>query len=319
MPPMMFFGFVITLLVFTLTGWMRGAIRVGLALLGFLVAGLLAQPLAPLFGWVAPVLLVPRLFSHPVNALAAGVAVFLVLSIVGNLLLRKRFQGEDRPSWDRPFGAVLGGVWGLLIVLLVTTGLATVARADRTMRHALVESELRREARAEFRSQAQQEISYYAHTMSRERVEEEIEAMVREAERGYRPDPVELAERLDSGPLEAVLKGIEASPFEGVVEAVNPVPKSAEQVLSDLMVIASDPVLLDELRSEPSVRALMEEPKIKQISEDPEVVGLILRGHYRELADHPRIWELMEDRKLRERVEQAQLPEILNRIRTGDQ
>ena len=306
----------LSLMVFAALGWYRGFISLGVAVLALILAGLLAQPFSFLVSGLVVGLGVPKLLAPAAGSLVMGLILFAVFMLAAARLLKKR-KPEDFPSWNRPAGAVLGGLWGLALALLVTVGLSVVGRADRAMRQSMAESEIRNEARQRFVKEARKEVSLYRAGMGPEAFEAEVSAMVAESEKSFEIDPSELRKRTPAGPLDGFLVELKASPMDGLVDSVSPFNEQAEKTLRDLTIVVSDPVLMDRFKNHPKVRQVMQEPKILELSQDKDVARMVLNRDYRELMDHPKLLALAEDSELREAVNRAQLPELLDQIRMG--
>ncbi len=306
----------LSIVIFAALGWFRGFVRLAIAVGALLLAGVLAKPLAFLSSWLMPTLGVPILLQPVASAVTTGLLLFLIFLIAAALKVNKSKE-EDRPAWDRPAGAVLGGAWGLGLALLVMVGLSVVGRADRAMRQSMAESEIRNQARQEFIREAQEEVSLYRAGLDRQAFEAEVMALVAEAERNFELDPAELRSRTETGPLDGFLEDLKVSPLDGIVDNASPFNEKAEKTLRDLTIVVSDPVLMDRFKNHPDVRKVMQEPKILEVSEDQEVARMVLAGEYRQLMDHPKLIALAQDPKVRTLVDEANLPDLLDKIRQG--
>lgn len=306
----------LSVVFFAALGWYRGFVRLVIAVIALLVAGLLAKPLAFLASGLMPTLGVPVLLQPVASAVVTGMILFLIFLMAAAIKVRKSKE-EQRPAWDQPAGAVLGGIWGLLLALLITVGLSVVGRADRAMRQSMAESEIRNQARQRFLEEAREEVALYGVGLDRQAFEAEVMALVAEAERSFELDPVELRQRTALGPLDGFLEDLKVSPLDGLVDNVSPFNEKAEKTLRDLTIVVSDPVLMDRFKNHSEVRKVMQEPKILELSEDREVARMVLAGEYRQLLDHPKLISLAEDPRIREIMNQANLPEVLDKIRQG--
>jgi hypothetical protein len=297
-------------------GYLRGVARLGVAFMVLVVSSLLAKPLHVLTAWLVIMVGVPKLLVPLAATLTTGITLFVVLLVPSMIWLkRKMAQVEERPSWDQPLGAVAGGVWGLTLTLLTLVGLTTVARLDRAMRVGAAESEIRAEARRKFEREADQELRPLASTMSPRKLAAEKLELVKEAEERFFVDPAVLRERTAQSPLDTFLVDLEHSPFDGVVDKVSPVKANTERILRDLTIVVGDPLLLTRFRSHPTVRTLMEDPTVQVLSGDKEVSRLVIEGRYRELLDHPRLVEAVENQSLRARFADVDMGKILDEVR----
>lgn len=135
-------------LLFIFIGYRRGILRI-LALIGaLLLAGLAAIPLgAQLLPLVQRAGFIPRALMPIAAPLAAGLVVFIVLSCVASWLLSRRELGREAQKlprlepWEKLGGAVLGGLWGCTLVMLVVTGLHLLGRVDEELAQATGEAE----------------------------------------------------------------------------------------------------------------------------------------------------------------------------------
>ncbi len=204
-------------------GWKRGVAKLGTGLVVLVLASLLAKPLAPLTGWLVTALGSPKLLVTTLSTLASGLLIFLVLLVPATVWIGRRMGDSERPTWDRPLGAVAGGIWGLTLVLFTLTGISSVARLDRAMRQGAAESQLRSEARLTFERQAEAELRPLRSTMTGERYDQEKTKLVVAAERSYFLDPTELREKTVEGPLDSFLVDLKHSPFKATIDTVSPV------------------------------------------------------------------------------------------------
>lgn len=298
-------------------GYKRGIASLGSALLVLIVSSLLASPLHPMTGWLVRMAGAPKLLVPTLATLTTGILLFVVLLIPVSIWVKKKMgEGEgERPSWDGSLGALAGGIWGLTLTLLILVGLSTIARLDRAMRVGNAEATIRAEARQKFEREAEQELRPLIRTMTRKRYEEEKLKLVAEAEQSFFVDPAELRKRTTEGTLDGFLVDMEHSPFEGVVDKVSPVTVNTEKVLRDLTIVVGDPVLFARFRLHPTVRELMTDSTVLALSEDPEIARAVTEGRYRDLLDHPKLIEAVENETVREKFAKADIAKILEDTR----
>lgn len=310
-------GSLLLVLLMAALGYKRGIASLGSALLVLVVSSLLARPLYPLTGWLVKMAGAPKLLVPTLATLCSGILLFLLLLVPVSMWVKKTMgEGEgERPSWDRPLGAVAGGVWGMALTLLILVGLSTVARVDRAMRIGNAEAAIRAEARQKFERQADQELRPLIRTMTRKRYEEEKLKLVAESEQAFFVDPAELRERTAEGGLDGFLVDMEHSPFEAVVDKVSPVTVNTEKVLRDLTIVVGDPVLFARFRLHPTVRQLMSDPTVLALSEDQEIARAVTEGRYRDLLDHPKLIAAVEDDAVRAKFAKVDMAQILEDTR----
>ena len=297
-------------------GYLRGLARLGTALIALLFASILARPLYPLTGWLVVMAGAPKLLVPTLATLTTGLLLFVVLLVPATLWVKKKFGDLERPKWDAPLGAVAGGVWGLVLVLLTLVGLSTVARVDRAMRVGTAESSMRTEARQKFEREADEELRPLRNSMSRKRLAEEKQKLVAEAEASFYVDPAELRKRTPEGTLDTFLVDLEHSPFEAAVDSVSPVTVNIEKVMTDLTIVVGDPVLFARFRLHPTVQTLMSDPTVKSLSEDPEIAQAIIEGRYRDLLDHPKLIAAVEQDQVRDKFAKVDMAKILAEVRS---
>ena len=295
-------------------GYLRGVLRLGVAFAALVVASILAGPLGPLTAWAVRAAGAPKLLVPSLATVSSGLLLFVLLATPA-LAWVKRKWGEERPSWDAPLGAAAGGIWGLTLVLLTLTGLATIGRLDRAMRVGTAESSIRAEARQKFERQAEAEMQPLRTTMTPQRYEQEKQQLVAEAEESFYLDPAEVRKRAGEGSLDTFLVELEHSPFDGAVEKVSPVSVDTEKTLRDLSIVVGSPDLFEKFRAHPTVSVLVKDPHILTLSTDPEVANAIVGGRYRDLLDHPKLIEAVENKEVREKFAKVDISKILEEVR----
>lgn len=296
-------------------GWRRGVARLGTGLIVLVVASLLATPLAPLTTWLVLALGSPQLLAPTFSTLASGFLLFLILLVPATIWVGRRLGDSDRPTWDRPLGAVAGGVWGLTLVLLTLTGLSSVARLDRAMRQGAAESQIRAEAHMTFERQAEAELRPLRSTMTSQRYAEEKSKMVMEAQRTFFVEPAQLREKTVEGPLDSFLVDLKHSPFEAAVDNVSPVNEKIETVLRDLTIVMGDSILMARFLEDPTVKTLMNDPVVKDLSTDPQIALAVVQSRYRDLMDNPKILDAVQRPEVKAKFAKVDVAGILEKVR----
>ncbi len=309
-------GSFLVIALMTGLGYVRGVTRLGIAFLALVLASVLAGPLYPLTGWAFKSAGIPKLLVPSLATLTTGILLFILLAVPA-LRWVKAKTGDQRPSWDAPLGAAAGTVWGLTLVLLTLTGLSTVGRLDRAMRVGTAESSIRAEARQKFEREAEAELRPLRRTMTAQRYETEKQKLVVESEESLFVDPAEVRKRAGEGTLDTFLVDLDHSPFEGVVEKVSPVTVNTEKILRDLTIVVGNPELFEKFRKHPTVSELMNDPHMLALSENTEIAQAVIQGRYRDLLDHPKMIEAVENKEVREKFSKVDIAEILEQIRGG--
>ena len=130
----------VVVLLFSFLGYRRGLLRILTFLVSLLAAGLLASPLSrlalPLFESTQ---IVPLTLTSLAALLAAGLFAFIVVCVLGDWLLRRRERRRDAEKlprlqgWERLSGALLGGLWGAALYVLVLAGLHQLASIQQAL------------------------------------------------------------------------------------------------------------------------------------------------------------------------------------------
>lgn len=129
-------GFAVILL-FTVIGYFRGILRILVAFASLLLAAILARPLSFMCGWAAERAdFVPKTLAPLAAVFATGFLFFLICIVAGEVYLRRREERRDweglpaKERWERLGGAVAGGVWGFVLVLITLIGLEIVGNVE---------------------------------------------------------------------------------------------------------------------------------------------------------------------------------------------
>lgn len=311
---------VLVILLMAALGWKHGVVRLGSSLLVLVVASLLAEPLAPLSRWLVEGLGAPKLMLSLLSTLASGLIVFIALIIPTSVLIKRKLSNPEEKlvAWDRAMGSLLGGVWGMIIVLFTLTALSSVARLDRAMRQGVAEADMRQQARVRFEREVEAELRPLRTTMTRKTYLDEKEKMVAEREASYQLDKVALLQATAQGPMDGFLVDLEYSPFEAVVEKVSPVNEKVETTLRDLTIVMSDSMLTARFLEEPDVKALINDPVVQGLSKDPEIARAIAEKRYRELMDNAKIVALLDEPQVRQKFSRLDIAGVLARVRAHD-
>lgn len=295
-------------------GWLRGAITAAQTLLALLLSGLLAMPLGLLGRPVARALGTPELLVPMMGSLLTGLCIFLVLLAGFSFYLKKRFENREPPDWDKPIGAMVGAVWGLLLILILLTGLNSVARADRAMREAAAVNQLRTQERKKVELQVNRELAPDRSLYEEEEFARIATVTVAKRMKSYRVDPAKVEELVEPSPLDGLIERLENSPLESAVERFSAVDAKTETVLRDLAIVVGDPILFDRFQHHKTIRELAEDRTIQALGNDLEISSAIGEKRFRDLLNHPRIVELAGDQRLRRKLKNVDVGEILKGV-----
>jgi len=127
-------------LLFSFFGYRRGLLRILAFFVSLLAAGLLASPLSRLtLTLFEHTHIVPLTLTSIAALLTAGLFAFIVVCVLGDWLLRRRERRRDAEklprlqSWERLSGALLGGLWGAALYVLVLAGLHQLASIQQAL------------------------------------------------------------------------------------------------------------------------------------------------------------------------------------------
>ncbi|HXK26379.1 MAG TPA: CvpA family protein [Myxococcota bacterium] len=290
-------------------GAWRGGFRTGMALaalvVGYVVSVLGASPLAPTLGrW----LVAPNLVLVPLAGTLLFFAGHAAVSLLRFALLRAGVASDEPSQAARWWGALLGGVRGALLVLMVAY-LALWLDAVRATGRELPLSPVSDSATAHVTSAV---------------VEAGVEAALGDAGSAGRVVARAAAQparaltdwqAVVETPSVSLLRedaGFWSDVEQGQVEPALARP-AAVRVLRDLQLrerlaslgvvsdgAARDPALFrDELIAVlrdvgPRMRGLRDDPELQQLARDPEVVGLVQSGDTMGLLAHPGVRSLVD-------------------------
>ena len=303
----------VSILCMALLGWLRGAVTLGVGLLSLLLAGLLSIPLGGLGNPIARALSCPELLLPAFAPLIAGLIFFIILVGVLNHLVKKKRGDSPRPEWDRPVGAMLGGVWGLLFPLLCFTGLNSIARADRAMREGEVISQLRSEARIKIEREVTEEMGPDSGFYAQEELEKRMTLAVENRMKTFAVKPEQVREKIEPGPLDGFLEELETFPMESLVESFSAIDAKSEELLRDLSIVVGDPILFDRFQRNPDIAKLKEDSTLQALGRDEEVAAAIRERRFRDLLDHPKVVEAAGNEKLRQKLKNVDIDSILKK------
>ena len=294
-------------------GWFRGARVLLQGLLALLVASLLATPFGILAKPIAKALGAPELLAPTAGTILAGFAIFCA-ALLGFHLYSKKQEDKELPSWDKPVGALTGGVWGVFLVLFIFTGLNSIARADRAMREAEAVSQLRTEARKKVERTVVKDMKYMASQYAPEEYERRKAVAVAKKMKKFKPDPKKVEELVKPGTLDPFLQELKAFPLKAPVNAFSPVDEKSEKVLRDLSIVVSDPILFERFRREAVVKELMEDETVKALASDPKIAEAVRANRFRELLDHPKLVAAARSSVVRKKFKNVDIEALLEQV-----
>ena len=275
------------IVLFAIVGVFRGVLRILAAFASLALAALLAKPMSLMFRWaVEGTDMVPLALVPLAALLATAILLFLVFLILGEYLIRRRERQREEidlpkmETWERWFGGGLGAIWGFVLVLLTLTGLQVAGIAEETFTTAP------------------------AHPVDEYRTWEQQRTSTETQERTQTPQ----------GPFVQLKDEIEASAFGPVVERASPVDEEVRETFRDLVIVVSDPVLLEEFQSHPAIARFTQDPRILALAQDEQIAEKIRALRYYELLDDERIAALLQEKDLYEELSKVDLRAILREI-----
>lgn len=300
-------------------GYRRGALRLGAGLLALLISGFLARPTAGL-GMALVGSHVPRALAPLVGAGVSGLIWFVLLSLPFEMLLsRRRKRREEaglRPvsADEAALGVLMGAVWGFVMLTIIFSGLSAIGHAQRAMRRAQ-EGMAAAAARPVRRSERGRPLQVGAPLGQQQ--------SILPAERQQSLDippaaPIPAASAAapaDASPLEALADQVDNSAMAPMVRRVNPINARMETRLTDLSLVANDPIALKELGSNPAIQKLLVHPKVQAVTADPEFQKALASNDVQKILDVPAIADLAQDPDILEGLKDVPIDRILEDVR----
>jgi hypothetical protein len=217
---------------------------------------------------------------------------------------RKEDGLTAREQWEAILGGALGGVWGLLLITLIFTGITVISGVQKSMRYANAEIDYRSDRRHRELLRVNQ-IARMTNTppapLDAHFENEPVE------DKNLKVDPPSQGEELADQ--------VQHSIFAPLVNRVDPVDDHAEKLLRDLTVVIGDPILYERFVAEPKVAELINEPKLQELSKDPEIAAAVRERRYRDLLNNPKLADTLEDDKLTAKLKALQIDSLLRRVR----
>jgi hypothetical protein len=305
---------VFLLAVFAGLGYYRGAISMLTAIVTLLLASFVAYLLPGLgAGLVGIGGLCPRALRPAFGPLFLGIIVFVVLqggcSIwLGRWKADREAQGlSAKIPGDGPLGAGLGFVWGLLVTILVLSGMISAGRAQRSVRMANAEIEVRQERR----TLEVKRVTRMAQ-LSHQKMAPIPPAFETKPVASYDLKPQ------DETSLEKFSLKFESSVLAPVTDYTAPVSPRVEKTLTRVQVMLGDSALFERFQGHPVVQELMQDPNLVGLAADKEIAQLLTEHKYRELMDHPKLTALLNDKTLVAKIKALDIEKVSKDVNSPD-
>lgn len=276
--------------LFIVIGFLRGILRIIIAFLALLISALLAKPFSFLLSWlINKIDLIPLALKPLATFIATALLLFIIFLFIGSFIIslrEKRREGEGLPPipiWERVGGAILGGLWGLFLTLLILTGIEMIGNVE--------------DAFLKFSSQAQK---------------------VQKTDDFFKKDWFKLKkEEVRSSSFPLLKEKVHDSLFGSLVQKVNPVDEKAVKMIEQLLTVISDPELLEKFRNHPEISNITKNPKFLELTEDEEILKALDSSDIFTLLNNQKIADLMKDKELLTELKRIDFERILDEILKG--
>lgn len=274
--------------LFIVIGFLRGIFRILFAFISLLLSALLAKPFSFLLSWfINKIDLIPLALKPLATIIATALLFFTIFLFVGLFIIsyrEKRREEEGLPPitiWERAGGAIIGGIWGLFIVVLVLTGIEMIGSVE--------------EAFLKISSQTQE---------------------VPKTDDFLKKDWFQLKKEKEEigGSFPLLKEKVQDSLFGSLVQKVNPVDEKTIKTIEQFMTVLSDPELLEEFRSYSEISRLTENPKFINVAGDEEIIKALNSSDIFSLLNNQKIADLMKDRELISEIKKIDIERILDEV-----
>jgi len=323
-------------LFFVLRGLFRGVFRELFSVLSLLGTYPLATPFAWMVKPAIPLDRFPSLFHEPLLAAIGGTVAYFFLCILFFIITRyfelhRKWEGRMRLI-VRVGGAVIGGLFGGLIVLLIGWFILTAGTVIESLhlpvahRPAAIIAE---ESGEEVEPEQTKEFGIDSEhveglgTESEEAVEEEGDESVEEpqqeggGEKVSEEEGVFVSEYDSAEPVPFSLQFITAhadtlreSSIGKIAESTNPVTESYGTEITIAKEILENPEKAKKLFEEGPMAEIMQEQAVQDVLKNPEVQELAQEGDIMGLLQHPAIVELLNDPVMKAELEKINAEDI---------
>jgi hypothetical protein len=273
--------------VIVVMGYLRGIFRILIAFLSLLLSAILAKPFSFTTSWlINKIDFIPLALKPFATLLATGILLFLIFFFLGSVLVsmregKREEEGLPRiPFWERVGGALLGGIWGLFLVVIIFTGLEIIG--------------------------------------SFEEVSERISAGIKTNKEDdfLKKDWFDLGRerRSSKGSFGVLKENVQKSLFAPLVKEINPLDEKITKIFENLITVMSDPDLLQQLKNHPEISHLTENPKLIKVAEDEEIKKALDSSDIYALLNNPKIANLTKDKELIDELKKIDIEKILDEI-----
>jgi Colicin V production protein len=276
---------VVVILLEMLRGWRLGLMR-QLAR----VVALVAAYGCAIYGGRAVVPLIRSIFKAPDALLSfvggglLALVAYAIITGIGAVLFKRTSQHEIglvRAVWGAS-GALLGIFFGAFFVWLVFAGVRLIGSVAQSQVHSRAAS-------------TQQ-------TLSRAKP-------LQIKGRSFSPEAKQDALVLT---LAEMKSSLEDGRIGDAIKEIDPVPTGTYRTLEKLGAVSSNVESAQRFLSFPGAREIGEHPKVVALRNDPEIAELVAHGHIFELLQNQRLIDAVNDPSLRERIRRFDLDHALD-------
>jgi hypothetical protein len=278
---------VVIVLLEMVRGWrlglMRQLTRVVALLAAYTCAIYAGTSVIPL---IRPVLKMPDALLSLVGGAILALLAYAVITTLGTVLFRRTGQheaGAVRAIWGTS-GALLGIFFGVFVVWLIFAGvrlIGSVAAAELDAHQARTNEMM-------------------------------MPGWNRPLQIQGKPRPPEASGSDLATTFAQMKRSLESGSFGGALQQIDPLPPSTYRTLEKMGAVAGNVESAQRFLAFPGAREIGEHPKIMALRSDQEITDLVAHGRIFELLQNQRLIDAMNDPTLRERIKRFDLERALD-------